>query len=113
VTEMEHQLVSMESDRRRVRMPNQKEVGWLFLGGGLVASALSLLRGRRGFTDLAVPLGLVGVGCGVLLQQRQTHMEAAEENITAALDALDPLARAQVLKAVAQDQLARLPGGGD
>ena len=48
----------------------------------------------------------------VVTRRRRPHMEAAEENIRAELDALDPVARAQVLKAVAKDELGRLPGIG-
>jgi len=41
----------------------------------------------------------------ILLKRRQTHLEAAEKNILAELESLDPIARAQVLKAVAEQQL--------
>jgi len=95
-----------------IPMPSLNEVGWLLVGGGVVGAILSLLRKRSSFVDIAVPLGLIGLGSGMLLQERQTNMEAAEENILAELGALDPVARAQVLKAVAKDQLGRIPGVG-
>ena len=100
------------TDGCSIPMPSLNEVGWLLVGGGVVSLIVTLLRKRRGLLDIAVPLGLMGLGSGVLLQERQTNMEAAEENILAELDALDPVARAQVLKAVAKEELGRIPGVG-
>lgn len=93
-------------------VPSTKDIGWLLVGGGAVGALVTLLRGRRGLGDWVVPLGLVGLGSGILLQRRQTHIVAAEQSIMAELDTLDPIARAQVLKAVAKEQLGRLPGVG-
>lgn len=95
-----------------IPMPTAGDVGWLLLGSGAFGLMINLLRERRGLIDLAVPLGLIGAGAGVLLQRRRGNMETAEQNILAELDALDPVARAQVLKAVAKDELGRLPGVG-
>ena len=39
-------------------------------------------------------------------------MEVAEQSILAELDKLDPIARAQVLKSVASEEIGRLPGLG-
>ena len=97
--------VSAESEELSLPAPSLTDAGWLLVGSGLFGSIVSLLRERRGFLDLAVPLCLIGLGSGVLLKQRQTHMEAAEENIRAELSALDPVARAQVLKEVAMEEV--------
>jgi hypothetical protein len=95
-----------------IPLPSTSELGWLLVGGGVAGVIINLIRERRGLVDLAVPIGLASIGLGVLLQRRQSNMEAAEENILAELDALDPVARAQVLKAVAKDELSRVPGIG-
>jgi hypothetical protein len=95
-----------------IPMPTGRDLGLLLLGSGAFALVINLFRERRGLVDLAVPIGFASVGLGILLQRRQSHMEAAEEKILAELDALDPVARAQVLKAVAKDELSRLPRFG-
>ena len=95
-----------------ISMPSKDEVGWLLVGGGVVASLVNLLRGDRGPVDWLIPLSLTGLGFGVLLSHRQSQMESAEEKILAELDQLDPIARAQVMKAVAKDEVGRLPGLG-
>ena len=95
-----------------IPLPTVDDLGWLLIGGGLLGAAISLLRDRRGFVDAAAPLGLIVLGSGILLQRRKTHMVAAEENIRAELDALDPIARVQILKAIASDELKKVPGLG-
>lgn len=93
-------------------MPIGGELAWLLFGSGVLVLTINLLRERRGLVDLVVPIGLIGTGVAVLLQRRQDDMDAAQRKILAELDALDPVARAQVLKAVAKDELNRIPGIG-
>ena len=110
VNEIEQTMVSSDSDELSFPVPSRKDIGWLLVGGGVVGALVTLLRGQRSLVDFAVPLSLIGLGSCVLLKRRQTHMAAAEESIRAELDNLDPIARAQVLKAVAREQMSRLPG---
>jgi hypothetical protein len=63
------------------------------------------IRGQRSLTDWLIPVGLAGAGVAILLNRRETHIEEAEQNIMAELEGLDPVAKAQVLKAVAEQQL--------
>ena len=91
----------------RLPTPSRKDLGWLLIGGGIVGSIVTLLRRRRRVTDWAFHFGLICAGAGVLLQRRRKHMDLAQESIMVELDALDPIARAQVLKAVAERQLGK------
>ncbi|MBD3852762.1 MAG: hypothetical protein IFK93_15755 [Acidobacteria bacterium] len=93
----------------RIPVPTVDNIGWLLVGGGVLGAMITLLRDRRNFSDIAAPLGLIAIGSGVLLKRRQTHMVAAEEKIRSELDALDPIARAQILKAIAGDELRKVP----
>lgn len=101
-----------ESASPLIPMPIGGELAWLLFGSGVLVLTINLLRERRGLVDLVVPIGLIGTGVAVLLQRRQDDMDAAQRKILAELDALDPVARAQVLKAVAKDELNRIPGIG-
>ncbi len=96
----------------RIPVPTVDNIGWLLVGGGVLGAMITLLRDRRNFVDIAAPLGLIAIGSGVLLKRRQTHMVAAEENIRTELDALDPIARVQILKAIASAELRKVPGLG-
>ena len=92
----------------RVPIPRREDLGWLLIGGGLVGAVVTLARRhRRRRGEWALHLGLIFAGAGVLLRRRRAHMQQAEDNIMAELDALDPIARAQVLKTVAEQQLGR------
>lgn len=112
-TELEQDLDSAESEPLRFPSPSKKDLGWILVGGGAVGTIIALMRRRSDVTDWIVPLSLIGLGTGVLLQRRQSQMHEAEASILAELDSLDPIARAQVMKAVAKDQIGRLPGVGD
>ena len=108
MTETEHDDIRQadtDTDRRAKRELGEDDIAWLLVGGGVVGSLITLLRGRRSLVDWALPAGLVGAGLAILLQRRQTHLEAAEKNILVELESLDPIARAQVLKAIAEQQL--------
>ena len=73
---------------------------------GVIGFFIGWARGDRGGATRGVSiaiaiLGLV-VAAGTMLLQRQVKIEGAEDRVIAELDALDPVARAQVLKAVAR-----------
>ena len=99
--------VDPEPDSYRLPAPKREDIGWLLIGGGIVGSIVTLLRRRRRVADWVLHLGLICSGAGVLLQRRRKHMDQAQDSIMSELDNLDPIARAQVLKAVAEQQLGR------
>lgn len=110
MSENEQDLTIAESDALSFPKPDADDIGWLLVGGGALGALVNLLRGRRRTADWAITLSLFGLGCGILLKGRQSRMDTVEETIRAELDALDPIARAQILKAVAEEQVARLSG---
>ncbi len=106
--EIEDSTAILDPEPYRLPTPRRQDIGWLLIGGGIVGSIVTLLRRRRGLADWVVQIGLICAGTGVLLKRRREHMDQARESIMAELDALDPIARAQVLKVVAEQQLGRL-----
>ena len=109
MVEIEDTIATVESapEPYRLPTPSREDIGWLLIGGGIVGSLVTLLRRRRRVADWALHLGLICAGAGVLLQRRRKRMDRAQESILAELDTLDPIARVQVLKAVAEQQLGR------
>ncbi|MHB1136268.1 MAG: hypothetical protein ACYCXR_00780 [Coriobacteriia bacterium] len=79
------------------------------IGGGLVVGALMLSRRRRGFFAWAIPGAILGLGIvllsDVIFDARTERIDEAEERISEELASLDPIARAQVLKAVGERQM--------
>ncbi len=109
MSELEDDIATVDSSMGPYGLPapSREGIGWLLVGGGIVGSLVTLLRRRRKLADWVVHLGLIGAGAGILLQRRRVHMDQAQESILAELETLDPIARVQVLKAVAEQQLGR------
>ena len=82
--------------------------GWLAVGAGAVGIIGALLHRNRAAVEWLLPLGLLGGGAAVLLQERAKGIDSAEERIVAELESLDPLARAQVMKRVASAEIKGL-----
>lgn len=93
----------------------QAEAGMVLVGVGAAASVLVLLKWRRSMLAWALPGVLVGTGVALLadalLDTRASRIDEAGQAIEEELAALDPIARAQVLKRVGEHQLkAIVPG---
>lgn len=79
--------------------------GWFMLGAGAVSTFAILLRRERWVADWLLPLGLAGSGLALLFQERAQTVDAAEQRVVTELEALDAIARAQVIKRVATREL--------
>lgn len=105
-------------DRWREAVPEESrvEAGLAagFVTGGLLAAAVMLLSKRRGFFAWAIPGTILAVGAvllsDVVLDTRGERIVEAEERIHHELASLDPLARAQVLKSVAEREVDAVRG---
>lgn len=94
--------------------------GAALFGLGTLAAALNLLAERRSAWAWALPAVLLSGGAALLvaaaLEQRKGRILQAEEVVREELDRLDPVARAQVLKEVAEGEIARFskqPSGAE
>jgi Flp pilus assembly protein TadB len=83
--------------------------GAFLISTGAVASVFNVARGRRGASAWVLPAILLAAGLALLItgtmRWRTEKIESAEARVRAELDALDPFARAQVLKDMAQEQV--------
>ena len=86
--------------------------GAAMLGIGVVAALAAFLSGRRGIWAWALPGDLLTGGAAVLIagahHLREERIEVAEE----AIRRLDPIARAKVMKEIAEEQLSVLTRKG-
>ncbi len=84
--------------------------GLSLLSGGIAWGLTQVLRGRRGVMPLLAPIGLVAMGLVIAsrgaMSRRGAHILAAEDRVRSELAGLDPLARVQVLKDMASEQLS-------
>ena len=87
-------------------------IGLSLIGAGLGTILMNLIRGKRSAWAYLLPgvfvLGGIAVISGGALRRRSGRIVSAEEVVRAQLAALDPIARAQVLRGMASEQLAPL-----
>ncbi len=81
------------------------DMSWLLVGSGVIGALLLLIRRDRRIVAWAISAGLTLAGATLLMEQRQSHIDQAEQRILEELDGLDPVARAQVLKNIAVQEL--------
>lgn len=84
--------------------------GAALLGMGAVTGVVMLLSERRNSWWWFLPAVLATGGAALLiaggLQYRAGRITLAEESVRAELDRLDPIARAKVMKDIAEEQLS-------
>jgi hypothetical protein len=90
------------------------QVGAGMMVTGIIGFVIGLVRGDRGALTRTASTAILVFGfaltAGTMLLQRQVKIESAEDAVLAELERLDPIARAQVLKTVADEQLKDFKG---
>lgn len=83
--------------------------GAALVGAGFITAVAAVAHRKRGFLSWAIPGALLSAGLVIiahaLLDVRGDRIAETQSAIEAELAALDPLARAQVLRNVGQSQL--------
>ncbi len=86
--------------------------GAALLGTGAIALLGTILAERRGLWAWFLPAVLLTSGAALLvagaLQRREERIEIAEEAVRDELGRLDPIARAKVMKGIAEEQISVL-----
>jgi len=86
-------------------------VGGAIFAAGTATAVANVLRHRKRARSWILPAALLSSGAALVmtgqLRRRSGRIEDAEMIISAELDALDPLARAKIMKDVAEKQFAR------
>jgi len=86
-------------------------VGAAAFAAGTATTVANVLRHRKRARSWILPAALLTSGAALVmtgqLRRRSGRIEDAESVISAELDALDPLARAKVMKDIAEMQLVR------
>jgi len=91
-------------DNKQLSSPDTLDMGWLLVGSGVIGALLLLILRDRRIVAWGISAGLTLAGATLLMEQRQSHIDQAEQRILEELDGLDPIARAQVLKNIAVEE---------
>ena len=91
-------------ENKLLSSPDTLDMGWLLVGSGVIGALLLLIRRDRRILAWAISAGFTLAGATLLMEQRQSHIDQAEQRILEELDGLDLVARAQVLKNIAVEE---------
>jgi hypothetical protein len=84
------------------------EMGWLLAGGGILGSLYLLMKKSRNILSWIIAVGMVAAGFDLVLKDRQQRIQRTGDQIIAQLDELDPVAKAQVVKYVAEQEMDKI-----
>ena len=84
-----------------------KQVALLFAGGGLLGSIYLLIKKSRNIVYWIIAIVLMVSGAALVLKGRQEGIKQTGDLIIAQIDGLDPIAKAQVAKYVADQEIGK------
>jgi hypothetical protein len=84
------------------------QVAGLLVGGGVLVSLYMLIKRNRNIFTWVVPVGMIAVGVDLLLKERHERIVQTGDQIMAQLDELDPIAKAEVVKYLADKEVERI-----
>lgn len=90
--------------------PETVQIAWLLVGGGTVGSLYLIAKKNRNIFSWLIPVGMMAAGIDLFLKDRQERIEQTGDQIMSQLDELDPVARAQVVKYLVEQEKDRLVG---
>ncbi len=83
---------------------------WLLVGGGTLSSIYLLIKRNYNFFSWLIPVGMIASGLGLYMNERQKLITQTGDEIISQLDELDPIARAEVVKYMADQKMGRISG---
>jgi dTDP-D-glucose 4,6-dehydratase len=81
---------------------------WLLVGGGTLGSLYLIVKKNRNIFSWIIPVGMMAAGIDLLLKDRQERIKQTGDQIMSQLDELDPIARAEVVKYLAEQEKEKL-----
>jgi hypothetical protein len=97
-----------ETNLKGLSSQDTTEMGWLLVGGGILGSLYLLMKKSRNIFSWIIAVGMVVAGFNLVLKDRQERIQRTGDQIIAQLDDLDPIARAEVVKYVAEQEIDRI-----
>ena len=92
----------------QTELDTMQVVVWLLVGGGALGTLYMLIRRNHNFFSWLVPVGMIASGIGLYMNERQKMITQTGDQITAQLDELDPVTRAQVVAYLAEQEIERV-----
>ena len=77
---------------------------WLLVGGGALSSIYLLIKRNYNYFSWLIPVGMIASGMGLYMIERKKLITQTGDDIMSQLDELDPIARAEVIKYMADQE---------
>lgn len=88
--------------------PDAQQLSSLLIGGGVLGSLYLLIKKNQNIFSWLIPVGMMAAGIDLYLKDRQERIKATGDLITSHLDELDPIARAEVVKYLAEQEMDKI-----
>ena len=93
-----------EINTKRVTSQEKIQMAWFLVGGGVLGSLYLLIKRTRNVLSWSIPVGMMAAGVDLYLKDRQERIKQTGDQIMSQLDELDPIARAEVVKYLAEQE---------
>ena len=100
--------LSDEKNMNKMTSQDTMQLVWLLVGGGTLGSIYLIIKRNRSFFSWLIPVGMIVSGIGLYMNERQKLIRQTGDQIMAELDELDPIARAQVVAYVAEQEIDKV-----
>lgn len=97
-----------EKDTKQLVSQDTIQMAGILVGGGFLGSLYLLLKRNRNIFSWLISVGMIAAGIDLLLKERQERIKQTGDQITAQLDELDPIARAEVIKYLAEQEIDKV-----
>ena len=99
-----------EKKTKQLTSQDTMQMAGLLVGGGTLGSLYLLLKKNWNIFSWFISVGMIVAGIDLYMKERQKHIKQTGDQIMAELDELDPVARAEVIKYLADQEIGRLSG---
>ena len=97
-----------EKDTKWLTSQETVQMASILVGGGVLGSIYLLIKKIRNPFSWIIPLGMIAAGIDLYLKDRQERIKQTGDLIRSQLDELDPVARAEVVKYLAEQEKEKL-----
>ena len=97
-----------EKNTKRVTSKEKIQMAWFLVGGGVLGSLYLLIKRTQNVFSWIIPVGMMAAGVDLYLKDRQERIKQTGDQIMSQLDELDPIARAELVKYLAEQEKGRI-----
>lgn len=99
-----------EKNANKLTNQDSMQMATILVGGGTLWLLYLLLKRNWNIFSLFISVGMVAAGADLILKDRQKHIKQTGDEIMSQLDELDPVARAEVIKYLADHEAKKISG---